>query len=399
MARVSALLTAASLGVTLAVASALVVSAWWGLVIGMISAASLVGALASFQSDRAHDGRDPVMSPVLAAIVLETVLAACRFRAGVPAQLANAAPQLFSPQFKLGDGTWFVAFAIAPISAMLFGAHALARKEPLGIFMAWWTALFAAADTVTQAMLVLLPGAPRPLWNLAGGAVGAGLVVVAIATFKRLLRPHVDQSPSTTSVLSTRQRNLWSLLFVAGVVVYGATLFVEAGPLPVGVIVGSMMGGLLGWRHTTSKRPADPATVLPAYLLLLGLFYVHIGEETLTSFNRAIAVITGTAWDDRAFIMFIGLAGPIIWFTSAWSLWRRQPFGNFVLWFLIVGMILGEPTHLLLFPFMAMKKLGVGYQYFSGMYTALFPMVPAIVALVTIVRDHRAQARSMLAPT
>jgi hypothetical protein len=53
-------------------------------------------------------------------------------------------------------------------------------------------------------------------------------------------------------------------------------------------------------------------------------------------------------------------------------------------------MILGEPTHVLLFPVMRMAQDDVGYGYFSGMYTALFPMIPAILAL----RSFRARTRS-----
>ena len=36
-------------------------------------------------------------------------------------------------------------------------------------------------------------------------------------------------------------------------------------------------------------------------------------------------------------------------------------------------------------------KYGIGYTYFSGMFTALFPMVPAILAAIAIVNDSRAQ--------
>ncbi len=36
-----------------------------------------------------------------------------------------------------------------------------------------------------------------------------------------------------------------------------------------------------------------------------------------------------------------------------------------------------------------MNKFGIGYQYFSGMYTALFPMIPAILVVTTILRDER----------
>jgi hypothetical protein len=93
--------------------------------------------------------------------------------------------------------------------------------------------------------------------------------------------------------------------------------------------------------------------------------------------------------------VLIGLIGPIIWFFAAWSLRKRQPLGNFVFWFCIVGMILGVLTHLLVFPLVAMNKFGIGYEYFSGMYTALFPIIPAIMALVTIMGEHRGRARQV----
>lgn len=114
-----------------------------------------------------------------------------------------------------------------------------------------------------------------------------------------------------------------------------------------------------------------------------------MGEESLTSFNKAIASITGTQWPGREFTFLIALIGPVVWVFGAFSLWLRQPFGNFILWFMIVGMILGEPTHFVVFPVIVMNEFGGGYQYFSGMYTALFPMIPAILALATIIKDNK----------
>lgn len=43
---------------------------------------------------------------------------------------------------------------------------------------------------------------------------------------------------------------------------------------------------------------------------------------------------------------------------------------------MIVGMIVGEPTHVLVFPVVRMLQEAVGYTYFHAMYTALLPMVP-----------------------
>ncbi|HEY3046617.1 MAG TPA: hypothetical protein VGJ72_03995, partial [Polaromonas sp.] len=227
---------------------------------------------------------------------------------------------------------------------------------------------------------------------------GSALVAVAqifagAVTCQRLLRPQATPvRASSASTLTLRQRNLWILLFASLVTVYAVALMRQAGLLPLLIVVGSMVGGLVGWRLTTALRPADPAWAVPMYLLLLTLFYVHVGDEALTSFNQGIASPSGKPWNDHDYIVLIGLVGPVVWFFAAWSLWKRQPLGNFVFWFFIVGMILGEPTHLLLFPLVAMNKFGIGYEYFSGMYTVLFPMIPAIMALVTTVDEQRRRA-------
>jgi hypothetical protein len=136
------------------------------------------------------------------------------------------------------------------------------------------------------------------------------------------------------------------------------------------------------------------------YLLMLGLFYVHVGEEVIAPFpfSQAIAAISGTPWSDADFTFRIILIGPIVWVFGAWSLWKRQPFGNAILWYMTIGMILGEPSHLLVFPVMAMNKFGIGYQYFAGMYTALFPMIPAILALTLLLRSQRSAVALAAAP-
>jgi len=113
-------------------------------------------------------------------------------------------------------------------------------------------------------------------------------------------------SSSTSSGLTNRQVNLWSAFFVSIVAVYGITVYVQAGFLPVGVIVGSMMGGLIGWRKTTARFAADTYKLTPLFLLILTLFYIDVAEETLTGFNRSISAITGIPWNDKDFNYLIG---------------------------------------------------------------------------------------------
>jgi hypothetical protein len=186
--------------------------------------------------------------------------------------------------------------------------------------------------------------------------------------------------------MTTRQRGLWIVLIVTFVVTYGTTLYIQAGFAPVGIIVGSMMGGMAGWLKTTANRPADPRVILPPYLLMLSLFLIHVDEEYLFDFRGRIAAVFHSHWSEPDFVLLIALVGPMVWILGGIGLWLRHPLGNFIVWFMLVGMILGEPTHLLVFPFLE----GGRYHYFPGMWTALFPMVPAVYAVWRIFADHRA---------
>lgn len=135
--------------------------------------------------------------------------------------------------------------------------------------------------------------------------------------------------------------------------------------------------------------PADPARHLAGYLALLALFAVHVGEESLTGFDAALADLSGTAWDDRSFTLLIGLVGPAAWVLGARSMLRGGAYGNAVLWFMVVGMLLGEPSHLLGFPVLHLVTSGGGYGYFPGAVTAMLPAVPAVLLLADLLRHRR----------
>jgi len=385
--RLASLLTVLAVAITATVGIGIAISPAFAVAVAGISLLALAAWIGLNWRNRS--GHDSVVGPCLLAIVLVVVLAACRYLAGVVPALAGSYGPLFASGFAVTDSSWFVVFVVAPACLMLLGAHYLARRSPLGLYMAWWTAFYAIADGLLQ-FTAPWGSTAMGLAYFTGVAAASAQVIAGVLVVRRLLGRDVPApQPVAAQPMSLRQRNLWTLLFASLVSVYAVTLLRQAGVVPLVIVVGSMVGGLVGWRLTTALRPADPAWAVPCYLLLLTLFYVHVGDEALTSFNQGIASLSGKPWNDHDFTVLIGLVGPIVWFFAAWSLWKRQPFGNFVFWFFIVGMILGEPTHLLVFPIGAMIKFGVGYQYFSGMYTALFPMIPAIMALVTIVGEHR----------
>ncbi len=335
------------------------------------------------------DVSDGVVAPYLFSIPLLMVLETIRYMSGWVGLLQSSYKPMFAAKFAITDANWFFALVCLPACFMLLGGHFLSRRQYIGHYMAWWTAFFVIGEGMLQLWVGFHGGRLLTLYTVLAGGVALALILTGVVICQCLLSSTATASTHASEPLSEYQLNLWTLLFTALVTVYAVNLYRQAGPIPVMVIVGSMLGGMVGWRLTTAKRPADPTWAVPLFLLLLSMFYLHVGEEALTDFAKSVSGITGTPWSDYDFYVVIALVGPIFWFLAAWSLWKRQPFGNFIFWFLIVGMILGEPAHVVTFPLMAMRKYGIGYEYFSGMYTALFPMIPAIIALVTIVREHR----------
>lgn len=385
--KLTSILTVLSTAITAVVSAHVLVGPGAALGLAVICAIAFVAWLGMTRTERVES----VVGPYLLAIVAILILNTCRYLADFVPQLASDFGAWFQPSFPIVTGTWFFVFVSLPVVTMLFGGYYLVKRAPVGLYMAWWAAIYAIVDGLFQLRLEAMSGTDH-LYFLTALAAFAE-IAIGIVICQRLLGLRIEASEVVPArVLTTKEINLWSAGFFAGVAIYAYFIFVLAGPMVLVIVIGSMLGGLIGWRATTALKPADPAKAVPLFLLLLAFFYLHVGEEALTGFSTHIAVITGKPWSEHAFMMLFALVGPIVWFLSAWSLWKRQPFGNFILWFLIVGMILGEPTHHAVFPVMAMAKLGIGYSYFPGMYSALFPMIPAILALVMIVKERRVSA-------
>ena len=303
---------------------------------------------------------------------------------------------LFGRSFVNNPSNWFLIQVCLPVSLLLWGGYFLTKRATIGIFFAWWGLLYCVVEALNQFVVEIANGHQYTHLYYERVFTAMGQFVLGISGLFQLVKGSIAENHQERSKpMTSRQINLWSGLFISAGSVYAITLYAQAGPLPVGVIIGSMMGGLVGWRKTTARHSADPYKAVPLYLLLQALFYVHVGEEVLTHFNRSIALISGHTWPDAEFDYLITLIGPTVWVYAAYSLWKGQAFGNFILWFMIVGMILGEPTHLVVFPVVRMIREGVAYEYFPGMYTALFPMIPAILALLLILDEHRKRSQQL----
>ena len=171
---------------------------------------------------------------------------------------------------------------------------------------------------------------------------------------------------------------------------FSANLFHTSGLLPTVIIgMGALGLGIVFWCLTSLKHPTDPYVLLPPYLLTAALLMLHITEEYLFDFGNRISAITSGQWSTESFLWTLGFGFPVVWILGAVAITRRNPLGGFVSSFLFCGMLLGEPTHLLIFPVREAMLTGGSYGYFPGMWTALLPMIPGVWGIAVVITDAR----------
>jgi len=160
---------------------------------------------------------------------------------------------------------------------------------------------------------------------------------------------------------------------------------------------GALATGWILWIRTSLKYPTDPKLLLPPYLLTAALLMFHIAEEYAFDFGNRIAAIADGIWTTEEFLWSLGLGFPLIWIAGAFAIAKRNPFGGFVSWFVFCGMLLGEPTHLIVFPIREIMLHGGRYDYFPGMWTALAPLIPGVWGIWVVLKDTRRQ-RKLVVP-
>jgi hypothetical protein len=181
--------------------------------------------------------------------------------------------------------------------------------------------------------------------------------------------------------------------------------------LPPVIIVGGSGGiGFIMWYRTYLKHPVDPKIILPLFLLTVAALEVHMCEEYLTGFGPSMSRLFAITWTERSFLMIFAFIGPILYTLIALGLYYRIPVAGFIAWFIFIGPGVAEFTHFI-FPLLKPEILPevtrtlsqnvkgtfvsgmpnywlrvTGKYYFSGMYTAVLPMIPGIYAICTIIK-------------
>ena len=193
--------------------------------------------------------------------------------------------------------------------------------------------------------------------------------------------------------------------------------YIKIGLAPVIIISGSAIVGFVFWYFTYLKNPVDPKIILPLFVLTVAALQIHIVEEYQTGFGPAMSRLFNIPWDEKSFLMVFALVGPTIYTLTTLGLYYKVPLAGFIAWFIFIGPGVAEFTHFifpLLQPHIEPANIhsitetirgteirnmpnyyykSTGHYYFSGMWTAVLPMVPGIYAIYRLIKAHKLQSK------
>ena len=182
---------------------------------------------------------------------------------------------------------------------------------------------------------------------------------------------------------------------------------------PVIIVGGSGVVAFVLWLWTHRRGAIDPAVILPPFLLTVACLEVHMIEEYVAGFGPAMSRLFNISWTEHGFLLVFTFIGPIIYSLTALGLYWRIALAGFVAWFIFIGPGVAEFTHFI-FPLLKPAILPddpqpvtqtingtlvenmrnyfigtTGRYYFSGLYTAVLPMVPGIYGILAVIRESR----------
>lgn len=195
--------------------------------------------------------------------------------------------------------------------------------------------------------------------------------------------------------------------------------YLKIGLAPVIIVGGSAIIGFFFWYFTYLKKPTDPKIILPIFILAVAGLQIHMVEEYFTSFGPAISRIFHVPWTEERFLLIFMMILPIIYTLTTLGLYYRVPLAGFVAWFIFIGPGVAEFTHFI-FPLIkphlqpgntnsiteSINGVVVenmpnyyyktsGKYYFSGMWTAILPMIPGIYAIYRLTREARKSTKKI----
>jgi hypothetical protein len=213
---------------------------------------------------------------------------------------------------------------------------------------------------------------------------------------------------------TSKSTQLISLFIAAAFCIIAPVMgYIKIGFAPVVIVGGAGIIGFFCWYFTYLKNPTDPKIILPLFIITVAGLQIHIVEEYLTGFGPAMSRLFNVSWSEQGFVIIFALVGPTIYTLTALGLYYRVPLAGFIAWFIFIGPGVAEFTHFI-FPLIApeLEPANVhaltqtingteianmpnyyfrttGHYYFSGMWTAVLPMIPGMYAIYRLVKEHR----------
>lgn len=207
---------------------------------------------------------------------------------------------------------------------------------------------------------------------------------------------------------------LFSAAFALAFIAFGCVMgYKNIGLAPVVIVGGAGVIGFVMWYYTYLWRPIDPRIILPIFALTVAGLQIHIVEEYLTGFGPAMSRVFNISWTEKGFVIIFALVGPTIYTLTMIGLFFRVPIAGFIAWFIFIGPGFAEFTHFI-FPLIqpavepgnvdAVSKVingtmvadmpnyylaTTGRYYFSGMWTAVLPMIPGGYAIYRLIAEAR----------
>ncbi|TGL96579.1 hypothetical protein EHQ76_15720 [Leptospira barantonii] len=198
------------------------------------------------------------------------------------------------------------------------------------------------------------------------------------------------------------------------VLIFGCVMcYRTIGIPPLIIIGGSGTIGFILWYRTYLWNPIEPKLILPLFVLTVAGLQVHLVEEFFSGFGPAMSRLFNIPWTESGFMLIFMMVGPIIYTLTTLGLFYKVRIAGFVAWFIFIGPGFAEFTHFI-FPLIPpaiepgnlanvdqvikgtlvtnmpnyyIKTTGV--YYFSGMCTAILPMIPGGYAIYRLIRESK----------
>ena len=205
-----------------------------------------------------------------------------------------------------------------------------------------------------------------------------------------------------------------SLAIAIAICIVAPTIgYINLGMAPVVIVGGAALIGFIFWYFTYLKKRTEPKIILPIFILTVACLQIHMVEEYLTGFGPAMSRIFNIPWTEKSFLMVFMMIGPIIYTLTTLGLYYKVPIAGFIAWFIFIGPGVAEFTHFIfpaIEPHLEPGNINnitkvidgsevanmpnyyyktTGNYYFSGMWTAVLPMIPGIYAIYRLVKEHK----------